>query len=198
MVFAENLHTALAYWQGNRSEEAFKLWRSAILESMYLSSAPGNFQQLSFYDAIRGELYRDFADGIGMTARTLMEGLFGIVPDALNNTIQIKPGFPSSWDRASVSTPDIKFDFARSGDRETYSIEQTTERVHSLRLILPAWRDNIANIRSNGLPVKWKVSTSTFGKPWIEVILPANSKHTLVVEWKGMEIKKLFHRDAPS
>ena len=63
---------------------------------MYLSAGPGNFQQFSFYDAIRGELYRDFADGIGMLARTLMEGLFGIQPDALNNKLVIRPGFPSA------------------------------------------------------------------------------------------------------
>jgi hypothetical protein len=93
VVIAENLHTALAYWQGNRSEEAFQLWRSVLLETMYLGSGPGNFHQLSFYDAIRGELYRDFADGIGMVARSLVEGLFGIQPDALNKRIVIKPGF---------------------------------------------------------------------------------------------------------
>jgi len=45
---------------------------------MYIGISPGNFQQLSFYDANRSELYRDFADPIGVTARTVVEGLFGI------------------------------------------------------------------------------------------------------------------------
>ncbi|QNP54198.1 DUF4450 domain-containing protein [Hymenobacter qilianensis] len=83
VAMAEVLHTTLANWQAGRTEEAFKLWKSALLESMYLGSSPGNIQQVSFYDAHRGELYRDFADPIGVTARTLLEGLFGIVPDAL-------------------------------------------------------------------------------------------------------------------
>src|SRR5690606_18781090 len=66
VALAENLHTALAYWQGGRPGKAYRLWKSALVESMYLSASPGNFQQLSFYDAMRGELYRDFADPIGM------------------------------------------------------------------------------------------------------------------------------------
>src|SRR5690606_27375291 len=64
VALAENLHTSLAYWQSGERENAFQLWKSAIVESMYLSSSPGGFQQLSFYDAVRGELYRDFADPI--------------------------------------------------------------------------------------------------------------------------------------
>ncbi len=118
---AENLNTALAYWQGNRSEEAYRLWRSAIIESMYMSASPGGFEQLSFYDAIRGEFYRDFADPIGMAGRTLVEGLFGIQPDALHDTLTIHPGFPAEWNYASLQTPDISFDFKRNGNTDTYT-----------------------------------------------------------------------------
>jgi hypothetical protein len=156
VVIAENLHTALAYWQGNRSEEAFQLWRSVLLETMYLGSGPGNFHQLSFYDAIRGELYRDFADGIGMVARSLMEGLFGIQPDALNKRLVIKPGFPAAWNNASIQTPDISFDFERIGDKEVYTIKQNTYKHLGLQLIIPALKDNIARVLVNGKPVKWK------------------------------------------
>lgn len=93
VTLGENLHTALAYWQGGENDNAFQLWKSAVVESMYASASPGGFQQLSFYDAARGELYRDFADGIGMAARSLTEGLFGILPDALNDKLVIRPGF---------------------------------------------------------------------------------------------------------
>ena len=76
---------------------------------MYLSAGPGNFEQLSFYDAMRGELYRDFADGIGMVARTTVEGLFGIQPDALNKQLLIRPGFPAAWDSASIQITGYEF-----------------------------------------------------------------------------------------
>ena len=59
VAMAEVLHTALAYWQSGSAEKAYQLWKSVMLESMYLGGSPGNFQQLSFYDAMRGELYRD-------------------------------------------------------------------------------------------------------------------------------------------
>src|SRR6188768_1633755 len=192
VVIAENLHTALAYWQGSRSEEAFQLWRSVLLETMYLGSGPGNFHQLSFYDAIRGELYRDFADGIGMVARSLMEGLFGIQPDALNKKIVIKPGFPAAWNSASIQTPDISFDFERTGDKEVYTIKQNTYKHLGLQLIIPALKDNIAELLVNGKPVKWKVSQNTVGTPAIEINLPANENYVIAVKWKGNKLSQLF------
>lgn len=64
VAFGEISHTALAYWQTGRYEEAFKMFKGAVLDAMYLGSGPGNVTQLSFYDAARRETYRDFADGI--------------------------------------------------------------------------------------------------------------------------------------
>ena len=197
VVFGENLHTALAYWQGNRSEEAFKLWRSSILETMYLSSGPGNFQQLSFYDAIRGELYRDFADGLGMTARTLVEGLFGIQPDALNKRLLIQPGFPAAWSNAAIQTPDIDFDFVRTGDKEVYTIRQNTYKHLNLQLILPALKDNIAEVMVNGKPAKWKAVPNRVGKPAIEINAPASESYTITITWKGNQLAQLSYRKAP-
>lgn len=197
VVIAENLHTALAYWQGNRSEEAFQLWRSVLLETMYLGSGPGNFHQLSFYDAIRGELYRDFADGIGMIARSLMEGLFGIQPDALNKKLVIKPGFPSAWNNASIETPDISFDFERTGSKEVYVIKQNTYKHLDLQLVIPALKDNIAEVIVNGKPVKWKAVSSLVGKPALEIKLLAQENYTITITWKGNELHKLHYRTAP-
>jgi len=197
VVYGENLHTALAYWQGGRTEEAFKLWRSTILESMYLSASPGNFQQLSFYDAIRGELYRDFADGIGMTARTLIEGLFGIQPDALNKRLVIKPGFPSTWTGAVIETPDIEFSFSRVGDKEAYVIRQLTGKQLSLQLVVPALKDNIAEVLVNDKAVKWKTISNTVGRPFVEINVPAGKKYDIVIVWKGISIKKFGYRTAP-
>ena len=159
VVLAENLHMALAYWQGNRKEEAFRLWRSTVIESMYLSSAPGNFEQLSFYDAIRGELYRDFADGIGMAGRSLVEGLFGIQPDALHDTLTIQPGFPASWSYASLETPDINIDFKRIGTVEKYIIEQHFNNALRIKLILPVYKDAIVSVTLNDKKINWKAVT---------------------------------------
>jgi hypothetical protein len=197
VVFAENLHTSLAYWQGNRTEEAFKLWRSAVLETMYLSAGPGNFQQLSYYDAMRGELYRDFADGIGMMGRTLLEGLFGIQPDALHKQLRIKPGFPAAWEHASVQTPDIRFDFVRKADQEEYKIQTDRYQSLNLQLIIPAWKDNIAEVLVNGKPAKWKAVPDQIGHPVIEINSPAADSCRITITWKGKSLHKLVYRKAP-
>jgi hypothetical protein len=194
VVFAENLHTALAYWQGNRSEDAFQLWRSTVLESMYLSSAPGNFQQLSFYDAIRGELYRDFADGIGMMGRSLVEGLFGIQPDALSKKLVIQPGFPAAWNHASIETPDVQFRFTRNGDKETYTIKPTGYNKLNLQLIIPVQKDHIAAVIVNGKPAEWKAIEGLVGKPAIEINIAASEQYSITVNWKGNKLDTLFHR----
>src|SRR3546814_976261 len=105
---------------------------------MYLGASPGNFQQLSFYDARRGELYRDFADPIGVAARTVVEGLFGIHPKALDGELHIRPGLPADWDHASFESPDIRFAYRRAGLRDSYEIEpylgQTRSEEHTSEL----------------------------------------------------------------
>lgn len=67
------MHTALAYWQAGRPEEAYNLMKSVAKDNMYLGASPLNFGQISHYDAARGECYRDFADPIGVWSRALTE-----------------------------------------------------------------------------------------------------------------------------
>ncbi|MDP4261260.1 MAG: DUF4450 domain-containing protein [Bacteroidota bacterium] len=185
VALAENLHTALAYWQGNRSEEAYRLWRSAIIESMYMSASPGGFEQLSFYDAIRGELYRDFADPIGMAGRSLVEGLFGIEPDALHDTLTIHPGFPSQWNYATLQTPDAYFDFKRTGNTDNYLIKQFFRKELELKLIVNAPKDDIAMVRVNGDKVKWEIISSSVGKPELIINMPAGDEYKITIQWRG-------------
>ena len=121
---AEVMHTSLAYYEAGRSEEAFRLMKANILDQMYLGQSPANFGQISKYDAARGECYRDFGDCIGISARTLIQGLFGIQPDALNGQCIIRPGFPEAWDSASIRTPYINYRYQRIGDEAVYEITQ--------------------------------------------------------------------------
>jgi hypothetical protein len=185
VALAENLHTSLAYWQAGRTEEAFTLWKSQFLESMYLGASPGNFQQLSFYDAFRGELYRDFADPVGMAARTLVEGLFGIVPDALDRTLLIRPGLPEAWDSASLETPDIRFDFNRKKDSDYYTIVQDFPVEMDLQFSVKARRSGISKVLVNGRETKWKNIEGSVGDPVI--VIPAGHADTISIsiEWKG-------------
>lgn len=196
VALGELLHTALAYWQGGRKEEAYLLWKSSLVESMYLGASPGSIQQLSFYDAIRGELYRDFADPIAMAGRTLVEGLFGIIPDALNNKLIIKPGLPQQWNNASVTTPDIQFVFKRTGLTEEYIIAPKFRQQLKLQLIVPAYRESVESVTVNGKVVKWKVVDSIIGIPSLQIDAVSAKAYTIVIKWKGRAFEKPVYKAA--
>ena len=115
---------ALAYFQAGRGDAGFRLLKTDLLDGMYLGACPGNFGQISHYDKARSEAYRDFADNVGVTSRALVNGLFGIVPDALNGRCIIQPGFPADWNEASVRTPYLSYSFRREGRKDIYEIEQ--------------------------------------------------------------------------
>ena len=90
---------------------------------MYLGGSPGNFGQVSTYDAARGECYRDFGDPVGVASRVIVQGLFGILPDMMNDRVVLRPGFPSDWEYASFETSDIAYDFKRKGNKDVYEVQ---------------------------------------------------------------------------
>jgi hypothetical protein len=167
VALAENLHTALAYWQGGRNDAAYDLWRSAIIESMYMSASPGGFEQLS------------------MAGRSLVEGLFGIQPDALHDTLAIQPGFPWSWNYASLSTPDISFDFKRNSGVDNYVVRQSFPKTLSLKLIVEARRDEIAKITVNGKAVNWTLIPGSIDKPMLQISAAAGADYKIAITYKG-------------
>ena len=142
MAAAEVMHTALAYFEAGRSEEACRLMQANILDQMYFGQSPVNFGQISQYDAARGECYRDFGDCIGISARTLIQGLFGIIPQALDGACIIRPGFPAAWDSASIVTPYLSYQFKRQDGQDVYEITQQFSRP--LKIIL---RQNLGDGR---------------------------------------------------
>ncbi len=139
---AEVMHTALAYYEAGRADAAFHLMKANILDQMYYGQSPANFGQISHYDAARGECYRDFGDCIGISSRTLVQGLFGIQPDALYGRCVIRPGFPQQWDSASIHTPYMDYRFERKGGIDRYEITQRFPQP--LRIVL---RQNLGHGR---------------------------------------------------
>lgn len=192
VALAENLHTALAFWQGGNREQAFTLWKSALTESMFMGASPGNFGQLSFYDAMRGELYRDFADPVGMAARTLVEGLFGILPDALADTLTIRPGLPASWKHAALQVPDISFDFKRKGLLDEYIIKPSFHKQMNLLLTVPAPYCEVESVRINGkkVPYTWQAAV---GAPALQIVTAAQESYRISIRWKNKPLTVLHY-----
>ena len=182
---AEVMHTALANWQAGRNEKGFNLFKSELLSTMYLGGSPGNIGQISFYDAARGEAYRDFADPVAMTARSLVEGLFGILPDALKGELVIKPGFPAEWNNALINTPDIAFDFKRKGKEDVYTIVPAFEKKMRLRLVVKANGATVQSVLVNGKKTIWKNVADAMGVPGIEISNEVQNKYVISITWLG-------------
>ena len=125
---AEVWHTALAFFEAGRSEEGYSLMMANIMDNMYYGQSPANFGQLSHYDAARGECYRDFGDCIGIASRTLIQGFFGIIPQALDGKCLIQPGFPHEWDSVEVRTPYLQYKYTRENGKDRYEITQHFRR----------------------------------------------------------------------
>lgn len=188
VAFAEVMHTALAYFQAGRADAGFHLLKSSVLDGMYLGESPGNFGQISFYDAARGECYRDFGDPIGVASRVLIQGLYGILPDAMNGRLLVKPGLPSSWPFASLHTPDIDFDFKHTNEAVTsYTIIHRLPAVRTLELQFPAQRSEVAKLTVNGKPATWTLVENSITRPVLSVVVPASSdeKVEINIEWGG-------------
>jgi hypothetical protein len=118
VAFAEVMHTALVYWMAGRYEAGYHLLKSSMLDGMYMGGSPGNFGQVSYYDVARAECYRDFGDPVGVASRVYIQGLYGVLPDRLNGRLVLRPGFPKTWDEASLKTPDIAYSFQRADNQD--------------------------------------------------------------------------------
>lgn len=185
VAFAEVMHTALAYFQAGRADEGYKLLKSSVLDGMYLGDSPGNFGQISFYDAARGECYRDFGDPVGVASRVLIQGVYGILPDAMNGRLLIRPGFPSDWDKASLETPDVSYSFLREKDTDTYQICQRFGKPLEIGLQVKAIREQVASVEVNGKKTVWSFVEAASGHPELLVKVPDVKNAEVIIRWKG-------------
>lgn len=191
VAFAEVMHTALAYFQAGRPEAGYKLMKSSVLDGMYIGDSPGNFGQISFYDAARGECYRDFGDPVGVASRLLIQGLFGILLDALNDKLVIRPGFPAEWDKASLATPDLSYRFRREGMRDIYTVKQHFANPMELSLQINAFKERIESVKVNGVSAKWAFVESASGCPVMAVTAPAAGETVVEIIWSGASLRRL-------
>jgi len=185
VVMAEVAHTSLGYWEARRPDVAFRTFKGCLLDSMYLGLCPGNLGCMTDFDVARGEAQRDFDDACGITSRALVEGLFGLHPDALAGELKITPGWPAEWDHATIKHPDVTLAFQRAGLTETYSVTERFPRPLALRLQIPSLTEQIARVTVNGQPADWQSVPDSIGQPRIEITQPAGTEFKVEVQWAG-------------
>ena len=180
VAIAEVMHAALAYWQAGMNEEAFHLMKGVVMDNMYLGTSPLNFGQISYLDAARGECYRDFADPIGVWSRALTEGLYGIRPNLLDDEVTLQPGFPASWNEASIRHRDLNYSFVRKGQKTTYHIRHNYPTRTTINLIVDG--AGVAEVKVNGKRVTFEEVEHSFGKPRIRIRLAWKDHYKVVIK----------------
>ena len=181
LALAENVHTALAMWQAGMADEAFLLLKGNLLDSLFMGLAPGNFHMTSALDAHRQEAQRDSGDPIGIAARALTEGLFGVQPDLVRGTLTIRPGFPREWNQASLRHASLDFSFRREGSADTYEVSSRLPKPVPLKLVLRARSVNLPKVSSGAVAF----DPAAVGSPAVVVTLPAAPSWKVAVEWTG-------------
>ena len=185
LLLGENMHMALALWQTGMRDEACRIFKGNLLDSMYMGLCPGDFHMTSALDVHRQEAQRDFGDPLGISSRALVEGLFGVQPDLIAGEVRIRPGFPSDWDRASLKHKDFDFVWKRDGMRETYEFTSRLAKAVPLTLALPARTTALPVVTCNGTRVECAFDTAAVGAPMLTVTLPAARANRVSVEWRG-------------
>jgi len=185
LLLAENSHMALALWQAGLADDAFRIFKGALLDSMFMGLCPGDFHMTSALDAHRQESQRDFGDPIGITSRALVEGLFGIQPNLIANSIRIRPGFPAAWDRASLHHKDFDFSWKREAMSEIFEFTSRLAKSVPLTLILPARTTTLPTVLCNGTRATCAFDPEAVGSPQLIIQLPAARSYKISVEWNG-------------
>jgi Domain of unknown function (DUF4450) len=190
LVLAEGMHTALALWQSGLAEDAFRLFKGNLIDSMFQGLCPGNFHMSSELDVHRQESQRDFGDPIGISSRALVEGLFGLKPDLLRNVLTIRPGFPGDWNHASLHHPDVDIAWRREGIRDTFDIASRFAKPVSLTLLLPVFRTGKPSVTVNGVVVESHFDPEAAGAPVLSISAPAASHWKVEVRWQGRTVPR--------
>lgn len=185
VVMDENMHTALALWESGHSKEAFEIAKGALLASMYMGITPGNVGTMDYLDVYRRESQSDFGDSAGIMSRAIIEGLFGIHPDALAGVLTISPGFPQGWKYARLKHPDIGMAFARQGMDETWDLGPTGDHFQKVILRVPARFTEVASVKVNGTRAEWHSEPDAVGRPMLEVEASADGPVHVRIRWAG-------------
>jgi hypothetical protein len=114
-----------------------------------------------------------------MFARTVVEGLFGYVPDYPNGTVQLRPAFPSAWPSASIETPDFSLEYRQSGASDRYRFRLTRPAIVACRL--PVRAEKIHRVTLDGREVSWDASPG-FGHTVLSLQLSSMTFAEVVIE----------------
>ena len=150
----ENAHLALAYFKVGLKEEGKKLL-DGIADCCFTGKVPGMAPHIQSARCTSDFGDQDFCDVSSTYLRLLVEGLFGIRIDHLNNCVSIAPGFPSEWDHASLTLKDIDLLYTRKGAQEIFTI--CCDKAETKRIRIPMRATSVDAVLLDGEPAEYKI-----------------------------------------
>jgi len=151
--------TCLAALAGMRCGDQDLWWTylRTVVGSAFKSDFPGVNMGISNTGAGGGD--REDVDSEDPHIHAIVRGLFGIEPAVHEGRIDIRPAFPSDWTDASISTPDISYEYRREGDAATFTIHTPRPWAKRVRANLtgqevetPAEMDSVVEVRMGAGP----------------------------------------------
>ena len=183
LAYAEVLNFALTNCLAGRSQEAYSLIRG-VMCGIYNNPAPGS---LSCHTNIDGTQRRnlEFADGIGMWGRTVVEGMFGIVPKRQDGTVLLMPQLPKEWPGASIKTPQFAYEYTKK--RGQIAIQWSCPVETAVQLKLPLYAKAIKGVYVDGKRMAYRTEAGV-GLTWVNAAIPASRGGRITIKFSGGEI----------
>jgi hypothetical protein len=164
---------ALAYFQTGLPDDGWKVFRGMFAQQEIFGPVPGDMGHPAGGT--------DFNDCNSMFARTVVEGLFGYVPDYPDNVVKIAPQFPTDWDHASIKTPDMSIGFHRDGLTSQYKI--TLANPCAMDVELPVAATGLGSVSVNDAPATPEIVPG-FGRSVLKLHIPSTGSAVVKVTAK--------------
>lgn len=154
---SENAHLALTYFKLGLKEEGKKIL-DGIVDCYFAGKNPGMAAHVQSSRCTADLADLDFTDVSSMYLRLVVEGLFGIRFNTLENSVLIAPGFPEDWENADLTLSDISLHYSRQGNRETYEVYCSGKENKIMRI--PMCSGSVETVLLDGEPISYRVQAA--------------------------------------
>ncbi|MBO5412349.1 MAG: hypothetical protein J6A38_04655 [Clostridia bacterium] len=151
---SENAHLALAYFKIGLKEQGNQIV-DGLVDCYFTGKNPGMAGHVQSARGTADLADLDFTDVSSTYLRMMVEGLFGLGINALDNRITVAPNFPDKWEHAILTLQDLSLQYHRRGLTEIYDF--CTERTEQKSFKLPMLSTVVDAVLLDGVPVDYRV-----------------------------------------
>lgn len=180
---AENAHLALVYFKLGLREEGKKIL-DGIADCYFTGRNPGMAPHIQSARCTSDLGDLDFTDVSSTYLRLVVEGLFGIRINNLENRVYIAPGFPDEWEHASLTLGDIALHYTRKGNQEIFNVH--CDRTEKKLIRIPMRSTEVETVLLDGEPISYEI-----------VAAPNNSFLVFEVDKAGRFQLRVMHGASP-